>query len=157
MRAEKTRHGHAANDKKTPEYDAWSGMLSRCRNPSDARYPRYGARGITVCERWNRFENFLEDMGLRPSSKHSLDRKENDGNYTPENCQWATKREQANNRRVTKMLTYEDRTQPLTLWADEFGISQITLRRRLQEGMSVDDALTKPIRKSRRRGSGDAR
>jgi hypothetical protein len=75
-------------------------MLTRCRNPRNARYKDYGGRGITVCEAWRSFEAFLADMGRRPSPAHSLDRRENDGNYEPGNCRWATPEEQANNRRV---------------------------------------------------------
>lgn len=96
------RHGYAQRGKKTPEYRAWTHMRGRCFTPTDTRYADYGGRGITVCERWNSFENFLEDMGLKPSPKHSLDRIDNDGNYTPENCRWATQTEQNYNRRLFK-------------------------------------------------------
>jgi hypothetical protein len=86
----------------TPEYNTWANMLSRCRNPKNDRYRDYGERGITVCERWLRFENFLVDMGLRPSDRHSIDRINNDGNYEPLNCRWATSSEQNNNKRPYK-------------------------------------------------------
>jgi hypothetical protein len=80
--------------KKTAEYRIWNGMKSRCLNPNRKDYPRYGGRGVTVCERWLRFENFYADMGPRPSPKHSIDRIDNDGNYEPGNCKWATLAEQ---------------------------------------------------------------
>lgn len=138
-----TRHGMTD----TPEWRAWKGMLERCYLESCHSYPHYGGRGIVVCERWrNSFENFFEDIGRRPTTKHSLDRIDNDGNYEPSNCRWATASQQALNTRRTVMITYNGVTRPLIEWAKDFGLHSETLRRRiLKYKWSVERALTTPV------------
>lgn len=99
----KTKHGHAVNGKSTPTYNSWAMMLSRCENPKNDRYQRYGGRGISVCDRWHDFSSFLADMGERPDGT-TIDRKDNDGNYEPSNCRWATDIEQVRNRSVSILV-----------------------------------------------------
>jgi len=93
------RHGHARKGRASAEYRIWTGLHTRCFNPKAQNYRHYGGRGITICARWESFENFLADMGPRPTPLHSIERKNNDGNYEPDNCAWATQSEQCKNRR----------------------------------------------------------
>lgn len=136
-----TKHGGVG----TAEYRIWHGMIERCRNPRRTHYDRYGGRGITVCERWlASFANFLMDMGLRPSPRHTLDRIDNEGPYAPENCRWATRAEQARNRSNTRMITHQQRTLSLIDWAREAALDLGTLRSRLRRGWSFARAITIP-------------
>lgn len=130
----------------TPTYVTWLNMRARCLNPDNPAYPRYGGRGITIDPRWSNFATFLADMGERPNNT-SLERCENDGNYTMENCIWGTDEEQANNKRNNHLLTLQGRTQSMAMWAKELHLSYTTIRRRLNTlGWSTERALTTPIR-----------
>lgn len=139
------RHGHAQTKKKTKIYYVWLSMRKRCHTPSCKDYVNYGGRGITICARWNVFENFLEDMGEKPVGM-SLDRINNDGNYEPGNCRWATPKEQTWNSKRVKLITFKGETKPMRVWDKELGFSVGTLRSRLMRGMSVEDAMLAPIR-----------
>jgi hypothetical protein len=129
----------------TSEYRIWVQMKDRCSNPKIRNYPKYGGRGITVCERWkDSFESFYSDMGPRPSLEHSIDRINNDGNYEPGNCRWSTRLEQARNRRNSFRVTYDGVTMSLQMWSEETGIHWKTMRHRLQRGWSTKAALFTP-------------
>jgi hypothetical protein len=130
----------------SPTYIVWKSMLGRCRNPNNPDYSNYGGRGIKVCERWcASFENFLADMGVRPSMRHSVDRVDNDGNYESGNCRWATTLQQARHKRNNTVITFRGRAQCMSAWAQEVGLKTCTLWRRLVKyGWSVEKALTTP-------------
>ena len=135
----RTTHGMS----NTPEYGVWVSMRQRCSNPSDSRWHTHGGRGIRVCERWaNSFENFINDMGWRPNPALSIERVDNDGDYTPDNCVWATDREQADNRRSTIRIEIYGKVQSLKAWCRELGIPYLrTWKRLIMRGWSLERAL----------------
>lgn len=124
------------------EYRAWRGMKSRCSDQGVPNYDRYGGRGISVCERWNRFEAFFEDMGPCPFGR-TLDRKDVHGNYEPSNCRWATWKEQQNNRSNNRVIEFWGARLTAQQWADKAGIRRDTFVRRLDVlGWTMEEALT---------------
>jgi len=129
----------------TPEYHIWATMLARCRNPSSDSYYLYGEQGVTVCTDWLRFENFLRDMGPRPSPELSIERKNNDGNYELLNCRWATAGEQSRNTCRTKLFTIAGKTLCMKDWAKDQGMVYTTLQGRLRRGLSIEAALNLPL------------
>jgi hypothetical protein len=131
-----------------PEYTVWADMRRRCLNTTRKDYARYGGRGITICDRWiNSFANFLADMGPRPSPQHSIERRDNDAGYSPENCFWATPIEQGRNKRDTAWLTLNGVRRSLAEWAEVTGIDSNTIFMRIHNcGWSVEKALTTPVR-----------
>lgn len=133
----------------TPTHVSWLRMRNRCNNPSASDYHRYGGRMVKVCDRWGVFENFREDMGDRPSLKHSIDRIDNDGDYEPSNCRWATMSEQARNRRSTSYLVIDGICKCLPDWAGQYDIDLERVRSRLKAGWSSQKALATPVRAKR--------
>jgi hypothetical protein len=134
-----TTHG----DSNSKEYETWLRIKKRCYDPKHKSYSRYGGRGIKVCTRWfNSYDYFLLDMGRAPSPKHSIDRKDNNGNYEPSNCKWATSIEQANNRRNNLRLTYKGETRNLRQWCDILNLNYSTTFSRLRIGWTVEMALS---------------
>ena len=138
------RHGFAGR----PEYYIWASMIQRCTNPKARQYEDYGGRGIKVCARWSVFDNFIADMGPRPAGKHpsgrakyTLERKDNDGDYTPKNCVWATYKQQARNKKVMRMVTHRGKTQPLSVWVEELGIDYKIVHQRIARGWTVKQAF----------------
>lgn len=146
-RSEKLRtHGHTIGRVISPTYHTWAGMKARCLNPSHAYFKNYGGRGIHVCDRWLSFENFLADMGEKPAGR-SIDRIDSNGHYEPSNCRWATRAEQDENKRSSRLIVAFGRTQTLQQWADEIGITHGALIFRLDKAnWPVERALTTPGR-----------
>lgn len=148
-RARTFKHGASINGP-TPEYRSWTHMHQRCSNPSSHEWMNYGGRGISVCARWsgpNGFANFLADMGPRPSLMHTIERRDNNGNYEPGNCYWATRKQQQLNRRVNHRFTVNGVTKTVTEWAEAAGITNSTaIINRIRRGWSIEDAcLTPPM------------
>ena len=122
-------------------YNAWLNMRGRCYDQGDVKFKDYGGRGISVCDRWLVFENFAADMGAPPKGM-TLDRKNNDGNYEPSNCRWATPLQQARNRRITRMVNFDGQDRPLAEVVAERGANyDLTLQRLNRDGMSLHEAL----------------
>lgn len=125
---------------------AWKNAIRRCGDPRHQDYAYYGARGIQVCERWQSFENFVEDMGLRPEGL-TLERRDNDGNYEPSNCVWATRQAQTDNRRVSATVEWQGERMSVAAWERRFGWKAGTLKARLNRlGYTVEEAFTKPVK-----------
>lgn len=142
----------------TMEYGSWKAMKDRCNNPNSVGFQYYGENGIAVCERWKSIENFLADMGPKPSVSHSVDRIEGSKGYScgkceqclengwPANCRWATAKEQGRNRRTNRLITFNGETLCLTDWSARVRIDIGTLRNRLRKGWSIERALTEPVK-----------
>lgn len=131
---------------KTPVYNAWQSMRARCNNPNIKRYEDYGGRGIKVCKRWDEFSKFLEDMGDRPSANHSIDRIDNNGNYTPKNCRWSLPKAQSRNRRNNVKLSAFGVTRIIAEWSEILGIAAHVICSRISHGWEPERALSVPVR-----------
>lgn len=145
--AAKIMHGHRIAPKGSPEYRtwvAWCSMRQRCYDPNWKDFSRYGGRGISVCEEWAEYSQFLLDMGLVSAGK-SLDRIDNSGNYEPSNCRWATKKEQARNRRSNKRLLIGGVERTLAEWSEVTGIPSSTIRARVKHLGGVDESILRPV------------
>ncbi len=141
-------HGATAGGKPNPEYIAWQRMKQRCYYPQTLDFERWGGRGITVCDRWkNSFEAFLDDMGSKPAPRYSVERRDNDGHYEPNNCYWASPKEQARNTRRNRHITFDNQTMNVAEWADTTGLPSQVIRDRLDKsGWSIEKTLTTPSR-----------
>jgi hypothetical protein len=149
-KARVTTHGKARPGSVASEWNIWSGMKQRCLNKASRSYLRYGGRGIAVCARWLKsFENFFADMGHRPSTNHTLERIDNDGPYSPENCRWATRHEQCRNTRKNRLVTFHGVTASVAEWASRTGLNDSTICFRLDNGWSVEDTLAKSLIRGR--------
>ena len=147
---------HKTHGKKgTRLYGVWNNMILRCHNPKNPEYPRYGERGIEVCDEWRNdfmaFYTWAIDAGYdesAPRGRYTVERKDNNGPYSPENCTLATAQDQANNTRRNRFITYKGETKTVTQWARHLGINQTTLSRRILSGWPVEKAFTKEVRKN---------
>ena len=140
-------HGATSGGAST-EYRSWQRMKQRCYDPNTTGYEAWGGRGITVCPLWrDSFESFLSDMGAKPKGRFSIERVDNDGNYEPDNCYWATARQQARNTRRNRLISFNNRTMNVVEWAEETGLCSQTIRGRLdRSGWSIHKTLTTPSR-----------
>lgn len=128
-----------------PIYNVWGGMIARCHNPRYHAYPRYGARGIAVCDRWRTFENFYADMGDAPAG-FTLDRIDNDKGYSPENCRWADRKTQSNNRGNNVRIEFNGESLTMSQWAERIGITRSNLRIRIKRlQWPIERALTERL------------
>lgn len=145
----RTKHGHRSAGNQTGTYKTWSSMIARCTDENHAAFSRYGGSGILICSRWlgeSGFQNFLSDMGSRPSGK-TIDRIDTGGGYNKDNCRWASSREQSRNRRSSRFLEFNGERRTVAEWSERNGIGYGTLRSRIVNGWTIEDALTTPTRR----------
>lgn len=144
----KSHTTHGKN--RTPIYIIWCNMIQRCTNPKTTHYEDYGGRGITICKQWMKFENFYKDMGDPPTGM-SLDRRNNNGNYTPNNCKWSTRKDQSNNQRTNRLITFKNKTLTLSQWADKLNIRAKVICDRINKlKWPIKKAFTTPVRKHKK-------
>lgn len=149
------KHGAYLGGRENPMHSRWRAMILRCHDPKNQNFASYGGRGIFVCERWRNedtgYPAFCADMGERPTLQHSIDRIDNDGPYSPENCRWATRGEQGENRRTCRMVTMNGRQVPLSVAAKATGLTHAVLWHRLSHGWTEHDALQREVPKRTKR------
>lgn len=147
-----TKHGHAKNREETEIYSSWAQIIQRCINTNNSAYKHYGGRGITVCDQWLKFENFLEDMLKDWKPGLTIERKNNNRGYSPDNCYWATRREQQRNTRRNRFIACFGKTQCIAAWAEETGIHYQTLYTRIYVlDWTPEKALTTPVGQRRKK------
>lgn len=138
-------HGEGYYPNRTQEYEIWAGIKKRCLDPKCRAYPAYGGRGIQLCDRWRVYENFLADMGRRPGPEYSIERRDNNGPYDPNNCYWATRTQQSRNRRDNKLLKYKGQTYVQAELVEKFGLIRERFAARLKRGWTVEEAVDTPF------------
>lgn len=142
----RTKHGHQIGGIQSGTYTSWRKMLYRCNNEKSLHYASYGGRGIKICERWLSFPNFLADMGVRPA-KYTIERIDNNGNYEPGNCRWATRKEQSRNTRANHIVTIGAFSRPVTEWAEIYDINPGTVFSRIHgRGWEDEKAVLTPVK-----------
>lgn len=144
----RTTHGCSKNPETIKTYQAWRHMRERCEKPKHKSFPDYGGRGISVCERWQDFSNFYSDMGDLPFGM-TIERIDNNKGYSPENCRWATQKEQANNRRNNRLISLDGITKTLSQWSEFVEISYDTLSLRMARGWTISEAFFTPVKKQK--------
>lgn len=144
VRQASTKHGLRGS----PEFQAWIAMNHRCKNPKCKSFVNYGGRGIAVCDRWQNLQNFLDDMGPRPTPRHTLERKDNNANYGPENCVWATMKDQQNNRRNNRIVNFNGEALTLAQACERSGVNQATAESRINHGWPEEKWFS-PARRKR--------
>lgn len=138
-------HGHMIGHKSSATYASWKTMKQRCLNPNHTAYKDYGGAGITVCERWHTFANFLADMGPRPNGK-TLDREDGTKGYEPGNCRWATRKTQSRNKKDNVIIEHDNKRLCIGEWSEVTGIKYVTLMKRYRAGWDAKRILTQPVK-----------
>jgi len=151
----KTKHGQAQNGKRTGIYMSWVNMIQRCTNPNSTHYEDYGGRGIKVCKRWMKPENFIKDMIDNWKPGLTIERKNKNGNYCKKNCKWATRKEQARNTHRNHLITCFGKAQCIAAWSEETGISWYVIRWRITHGWLPEKALTERVRQYKKTELGE--
>lgn len=144
------KHGHSLSTYTSPTYRTWVNMISRCRYECTPGYSDYGGRGIAVCQKWQMFSGFLEDMGERPSAQHSIERIDCNGNYEQSNCKWILRSEQGRNTRQTVRVTINGQTKCVTEWAELSGVPAVTALWRIRNGWPPEIAVTRATKRGTR-------